>query len=128
MARDRRIVRGQSITEYVIVAGLVALAVMTMQTFVKRGIQSAVKTSTDDLLRIADDDVSGEATQRRAMPRAVEQIYADSTTIWQQPQSVIAGDRAGQTSDVPTSVIRDSQERYLELEGPPRTGGGSNGF
>ena len=42
--------RAQSITEYVIVLGLVAAALISMQVYVKRGVQAKVKDMTDAFL------------------------------------------------------------------------------
>ena len=41
--------RGQSISEYVIVIGIVAAALLLMQTYIKRGIQGVIKASADEL-------------------------------------------------------------------------------
>lgn len=39
--------RGQSITEYVILLGVVAAAVLGMQSYAKRGIQAGIKAAAD---------------------------------------------------------------------------------
>ena len=41
--------QAQSITEFVVIMGIVALALIGMQTYMKRGIQSVIKVSTDEL-------------------------------------------------------------------------------
>ncbi len=41
--------RGQSISEYMLVFGLVAIALISMQVYMKRGIQAVVKVATDEL-------------------------------------------------------------------------------
>ncbi|MDP2940618.1 MAG: hypothetical protein Q8O13_11215 [Candidatus Omnitrophota bacterium] len=41
--------RAQSLTEYVIVLGLVVVALTTMQVYMRRGIQAVVKVSADEL-------------------------------------------------------------------------------
>ncbi len=41
--------RAQNMSEYVIVIGIVSLAFIGMQTYMKRGIQGVVKSSADEL-------------------------------------------------------------------------------
>jgi Flp pilus assembly pilin Flp len=41
--------KAQSINEYAIIIGLVAVAIMGMQTYLKRGIQGVIKVSADEL-------------------------------------------------------------------------------
>ncbi len=41
--------RGQSISEYMFVFGLVAVTLISMQIYMKRGIQAVVKVATDEL-------------------------------------------------------------------------------
>jgi Flp pilus assembly pilin Flp len=40
---------GQSITEYIVLIGLVSMAIIGMQVYMKRGIQAAIKLSADEL-------------------------------------------------------------------------------
>lgn len=48
-----RIERGQSLTEYALLLGVVGLFLFTMQTFVQRYVHARVKDTTDDLLVLA---------------------------------------------------------------------------
>ena len=43
----RRLRKGQSTAEYAILVGLVIAAALTMQTYVKRGIQAKIKNAVD---------------------------------------------------------------------------------
>ena len=62
----RRIqVRGQSTVELVVVAAVAVMALLGMQTYVRRGLQAKLKATTNDLLRIPGDDGSGTLTQQR---------------------------------------------------------------
>jgi|GEM_PF-1945485 len=45
--------RGQNLAEYALIIGVVSLALVAMQTYFKRGIQSIVKVSADELSRNA---------------------------------------------------------------------------
>jgi len=49
MLRKRVNSRAQSISEYVLVIGLVSAALVGMQVYMKRGIQAVVKDSADEL-------------------------------------------------------------------------------
>jgi len=69
--------RGQSFTELAILLALVMAALVGMRTYMQRGIQARLKTSTDDLLRIADDDTTGRATPAKSFPRAYEETSAE---------------------------------------------------
>lgn len=57
--------RGQNTGEYVIMAGIVIMAFVVMQTYVKRGIQGTVKTAADQMgaqLDSEDDSDYGQIT------------------------------------------------------------------
>ena len=41
--------KAQSINEYAVVIGIVAIAIMSMRTYIKRGIQSIIQESADEL-------------------------------------------------------------------------------
>jgi hypothetical protein len=49
MLRKRVNSRAQSISEYVLVIGLVSAALVGMQVYMKRGIQAVIKDSADEL-------------------------------------------------------------------------------
>lgn len=53
MARDRR--KGQNLAEYALIIGVVSLALVAMQAYFKRGVQSIVKGSADELSRNATE-------------------------------------------------------------------------
>lgn len=48
--------KAQSLTEYAILIGIVTFALVSMQTYFKRGIQSVAKLTFDDLGSIAEKD------------------------------------------------------------------------
>ena len=117
--------RGQSFTEYAILGTVALLAVLGMMTYVRRGVQAAVKASADDLLRMDEADTTGELTQQRAMPRPAEQDQAQTQHQATGTQTVAwAGGR--QTTNGTSIITRTTQEQYLELNGP-HTGGSSGG-
>lgn len=46
--------KGQSIIEYTVILGLVVAGLMTMQAYIKRGIQATIKVAADELGRQED--------------------------------------------------------------------------
>lgn len=48
--------RGQSLTEYAIIIGIVVVALSSMQAYFKRGVQAVLKTTADDLGKPAEED------------------------------------------------------------------------
>jgi len=49
MLKKKRSSKAQSVAEYVILIGLVSLALIGMQVYMKRGIQGVVKAASDEL-------------------------------------------------------------------------------
>lgn len=49
--------RGESITEYVVLIGMVTMALIGMQVYLKRGIQGVVKYAADELGRQEDAEI-----------------------------------------------------------------------
>lgn len=60
MLRKRVNSRAQSISEYVLVIGLVSAALVGMQVYMKRGIQAVVKDSADELGIQEDSEIDVE--------------------------------------------------------------------
>lgn len=51
-------IKGQSITEYAILIGIVSAAVMGMNVYIKRGVQAGIKQSVDQMAN--QEDGAGE--------------------------------------------------------------------
>lgn len=75
MLKEKRNSLGQSMGEYVVLIGIVTLALITMQTYMKRGIQAGIKIAADELGRQEDAVDLGnipkeisKAIEKRATP------------------------------------------------------------
>jgi hypothetical protein len=56
--------KAQSINEYAMVIAIITLAAVSMQTYVKRGIQGVIKLSADDLMVWSDQEKLAELTPK----------------------------------------------------------------
>ncbi len=78
MMRTRWMRRGQSITEYAILLGTVSVAMLSMNLFLKRGIQAAVKNAADGLSPYSNDAAKGnDATGDWAQIAGLKQETGD---------------------------------------------------
>lgn len=59
MPRKKIDLSGQSISEYVILIGIVSMALLAMQTYMKRGIQAVVKVAADEMSQDAGGQQKG---------------------------------------------------------------------
>ena len=66
--------RAQGITEYALVIACVAAALLTMQVYFKRGVQSVVKVSVDQLGGF-DSGISPEEVQKMAIHQELDPKY-----------------------------------------------------
>lgn len=66
--------RAQGITEYALIIATVAAALMAMQVYFKRGVQSVVKVSVDQLGGF-DSGISPEEVQRMAINQELDPKY-----------------------------------------------------
>lgn len=62
-----RPITGQSLTDYVLVVGVVTMCMAGMQTFVRRYAQAEVRAKTDELLAITTSDATNPDIRRRGM-------------------------------------------------------------
>lgn len=64
--------KAQGVTEYALIIATVAAALISMQVYFKRGVQSVVKTSVDQLAGFRSDSASG-VTPQEAQRMAINQ-------------------------------------------------------
>ena len=133
MTRELTAARAQSIAEFVVVFGAVLLALGAMTVYVKRGVQAKLKASTDDLLRIREEDAAGVETQRKgitaAIPRGLDPALNPAdyrTDVEGDAGESYGGNRVAIHERA--HIERTGTEIYKELEGPssPKTSGGIN--
>lgn len=66
--------RAQGLTDYAVIIAVVALALLTMQTYFKRGIQSVVKTTADAFGGFGSG-IAPETIQRMSDEREIDPKY-----------------------------------------------------
>lgn len=131
--------RGQAITEYAIVIGIVVTALFTMQTFIRRYVQSEIKSTSDDFLAISMVDGTNPDPNQRGMEtqilgteqyennsgirRSNDIFHSNSTltrTLVETPDK-ISGKLYVSTDQ--TLATRDGQQRVEQARRtPPRVG------
>lgn len=118
--------RAQSLTEYALVIAVVAAALLTMQTYFKRGVQSIAKISADQLggfdSGISADEVQQMAKDQERDPKYGALIHYDVKTSTDQSLTTTTqsnGERSS-TIDKETEHVWDAQvpgrEFYQELD------------
>ncbi len=131
--------RGQNLTEFVVVGAVVLAALVGMQTYLRRGIQARLKTSTDNLLAITNEDATatdparrGEATQRFGSASSQQALDAtgeianftttfDSTMVEEKDgrSGILSVRRASQGPEITT---RSGTQRTRQFETPQGSG------
>ena len=96
--------RGQSIAEYAILVGLVLTAMVTIQTYAKRGLQARYRSVINGTMKAI------------AAPTQYEPYYASSTSTERQSHGEIVSYRPG------GSMTRAEQDRRVTEEGAEHVG------
>lgn len=71
---------GQATLEYAVVLGLVVAALTMMQVYVRRGIQSAIKLSADEIGR-QEDSIDLDPARGRTLESAMRTVSTDVNEI-----------------------------------------------
>ena len=126
---------GQSVTEHAVIGAVILAALIGMQTYLRRGVQARIKTSTDNLLAISDEDATnpdptkrGEQTQRfgaTSSQKAVDasgEISNFTSTFDSTVQEEVASSNgvltARRFSEGPEVSIRNGLQRTRQFESP----------
>ena len=113
----RRLRKGQSITDYALAIGLVAITMATMQTFIQRYVQAKIKATTDDVLALNVVDATNggmltqlEGTDVRKLNTGLAggQVVADiqSQSHVDLTETVVGGRRVATAYNNRTGVVR----------------------
>ena len=73
--------KGQSVSEYVMVIGIVAAALLLMQTYIKRGVQMVIKASADELKMSEEGIGQFEGIQESGLAKYEEIEYKGAKGI-----------------------------------------------
>lgn len=114
--------KAQTLSEYAIIIGVVAILLMTMQVYVKRGLQARVKDMTDVWI-VTDRDsflaqyAAGESSSWFTTNTALElttNLLADSTDIHTNTIDVRVGTQVGVASDEWLDLLPDTPPIIVE--------------
>jgi Flp pilus assembly pilin Flp len=112
MFRQKRNFRAQSITEYVIIIGLVSIALIAMQNYMKRGIQAVIQSAADDVGAQKDaaeiDPVKGETLSSRFETTSLGKVNVEVSGSGSTSRVI---DRESSTTGTSTSRITDKTKQ-----------------
>lgn len=104
MFKFLRKMKGQSTLEYAVLIIIVIGALLSIQVYIKRGVQGRLKSATDDI----GDQYSGGNTNIRKVTR----VYSNTAEVFQFGKSSTTLNEDEKTTTLLNSVIINAEQEF----------------